>query len=576
MVKEARTLDLNQAKRTVRLALLADFAPQQIIPLLRVLFARRGFALEVYEAGYDTIDLEVHDPNSGLYAFEPQFVAILMSSQKLKSRLYGSPSRDQFAHETISRITGLWTTFRQYSKATIIQSNFVIPSERAFGNLELKVPNSIGAIFNEINYRITTESRSFNNVLLCDVDFVAAEVGRAVWFDERLWSMAKTFCRLEHLPRFAKNLTDIVTAAQGAIVKCVVLDLDNTLWGGVIGDDGVDGILLGDYDEGESFVYFQKFILELKRRGIILAVVSKNEHSNAIIPFRDHASMVLKETDIAVFVANWDNKADNIKLVQQTLNIGLDSMVFLDDNAFERNIVREFLPDVIVPEMPEDPAGYIRALADLNLFETSSFSEADAKRADQYREEAQRELTKHAFVNVNDYLASLGMTILLERFKKTRLPRIAQLIQRSNQFNLCTSRYGEAACEELMNDVNALPFTISLSDKFGDYGLISVIVLKINGSVGEIDEYLMSCRVLQRGVEFMAMNQIFEFARARGIERIVGRYIRTAKNDMVKDFYAGFGFQKKSQGENGDSQWELEVSAYQPRQTFFTNSTIEL
>ena len=264
-------------------------------------------------------------------------------------------------------------------------------------------------------------------------------------------------------------------------MKCVVLDLDNTLWGGVIGDDGLEGIALGEFDEGEAFVGFQKFIRELKRRGIILAVVSKNEHANAVLPFREHPHMALKEEDISVFVANWDNKADNIRLIQKTLNIGFDSLVFLDDNPFERNIVREFLPEVVVPELPEDPSLYLQSLADLNLFETASFSEADLQRADQYREEAQRELTKTHFTNINDYLTSLGMEIRLERFNAFNLPRIAQLIQRSNQFNLMTRRYGEAACEAMMKDPSVAPLTLRLADKFGDYGLISVVILKHAG-----------------------------------------------------------------------------------------------
>jgi FkbH-like protein len=366
-----------------------------------------------------------------------------------------------------------------------------------------------------------------------------------------------------------------MVAAQGAIVKCVVLDLDNTLWGGVIGDDGLEGIQLGEYDEGEAFVIFQKFVLELKRRGIILAVVSKNEYENAVLPFRKHQNMVLEESDIAVFIANWGNKADNIKLIQRTLNIGFDSMVFLDDNAFERNIVREYLPEVIVPELPDDPADFIRMLADLNLFEASSFSEADARRVDHYRVEAQRELTRQSYINVNEYLASLQMTVSLHRFEKSRLGRIAQLVQRSNQFNLCTRRYSESACEQLMNEQDALPFSISLADKFGDYGLIAVIVLKIEGQAVLIDEYLMSCRVLQRGVEYLAMNHIFAYARSKQLTKVVGRYIRSAKNDMVKDFYADFGFARSAEDASG-STWELAVTDYQPKETFFAAATVEL
>ena len=516
--KEAKGLKISSAAKVIRIALLADCATQHLATIMRAIAARNGVQAELYEGNYDGVDLEILDPNSALYAFAPQYVVILLSSEKLKARLYASGDRRTFADETVGRLENLWGAFRAHSQATIIQSTFVLPSERAFGNYELKVADSVGSIFTEINYRLAVKARETKNVLLNDVDFLAAAIGRAQWLDARMWNMAKTPCRLEHVPLLGQSLLDTMFAASGLIVKCVVLDLDNTLWGGVIGDDGLEGIALGEFDEGEAFVGFQKFIRELKRRGIILAVVSKNEHANAVLPFREHPHMALKEDDISVFVANWDNKADNIRLIQKTLNIGFDSLVFLDDNPFERNIVREFLPEVVVPELPEDPSLYLQSLADLNLFETASFSEADLQRADQYREEAQRELTKTHFTDINDYLTSLAMEIRLERFNAFNLPRIAQLIQRSNQFNLMTRRYGEAACEAMMKDPSLAPLTLRLADKFGDYGLISVVILKHAGEDLEIDEYLMSCRVLQRGVESFTTQQHLFLRRAAGRE----------------------------------------------------------
>ena len=576
LAKEAKGLKTSEAAKVIRIALLADCATQHLATIMRAIAARNNVRAELYEGNYDGVDLEILDPNSELYAFNPQYVVVLLSSEKLKARLYASNDRRSFADETVGRLENLWSTFRAHSQATLIQSTFVLPSERAFGNYELKVAESVGSIFTEINYRLAVRAREAKNVLLNDVDFLAASVGRTQWFDARMWNMAKTPCRLEHLPLLAQSLLDTVFAASGIITKCVVLDLDNTLWGGVIGDDGLEGIALGEFDEGEAFVAFQSFIRELKRRGIILAVVSKNEHANAVLPFREHPHMALREEDISVFVANWDNKADNIRLVQKTLNIGFDSLVFLDDNPFERDIVRQFLPEVVVPDLPEDPSLYLQTLAGLNLFETASFSEADLQRADQYREEAQRELTKTHFTNINDYLVSLGMEIRLERFNAFNLPRIAQLSQRSNQFNLMTRRYGEAACEAMMADPSVAPFTVRLTDKFGDYGLISIVILKDSGGDVEIDEYLMSCRVLQRGVESFTMNNIFSHAARLGAKRVVGHYLPTKKNDMVKGFFKSFGFEKVADGDGGASQWALAVDAYEPRETFMTPIVNEL
>lgn len=388
--------------------------------------------------------------------------------------------------------------------------------------------------------------------------------------------MAKLPCRLDHLPRLAQSLLDTVLAASGYFAKCVVLDLDNTLWGGVIGDDGVEGIILGEMDEGEAFVALQRFILELKHRGIILAVVSKNDHANALLPFQSHPFMIIKEDDVAVFIANWDNKVDNIRLVQKTLNIVFDSLVFLDDNPFERNIVRQYLPEVIVPELPDDPSLYIESIARQNLFETASFSAADRERSSQYREEAQRELIKSQFTNIEDYLISLKMEIKLERFNSFNLPRIAQLAQRSNQFNLLTRRYSETACAAMMTEEKVAPFTLKLADKFGDYGLISVIILKMVDDDLEIDEYLMSCRVLKRGVEDFALNNIVDYARRVGAKRVVGRYAPTAKNAMVKDFYRNFGFELVMENPDGTSEWAMDVDRFERRKYFMTSVVNDL
>ncbi len=395
-------------------------------------------------------------------------------------------------------------------------------------------------------------------------------MGLRSWFDEKLWVLSKSLCALDHIPAVAQSVVDIALSSRGAGVKCVVLDLDNTVWGGVVGDDGLDGIRVGHLGDGEAFTALQRFALELSRRGILLAVCSKNEHANAIEPFRAHADMVLREKDITMFVANWDDKAKNIARIKETLNIGYDSMVFLDDNPFERNLVRELLPEVIVPELPEDPAEYLKAIGELNLFETTSYSDLDRDRVDLYKKAAQREEVRREFASVDDYLRSLEMEIDVRRFATRDLPRIAQLIQRSNQFNLATRRFTEAQCASLMDDESSLPISVSLRDRFGDYGLISVVVVR-GGASGApsvfIDEYLMSCRVLQRGVEHFVMNHIFEWARARGAERVEGVYVPTKKNAMVADFYEKFGFTAIERGERGEVRWGLAVAEYVPRAT---------
>jgi len=581
LVNEARHLSSSRIDSTspgsnIRIALLADFSTQHLFPLLRALLARHGMNGEFYEAEYDVIDTEILNPASGLYAFAPTYIVILVATEKLKSRLYAAADRADFAAQTLARFTRLWDAVKQHSRATIIQGNYVLPAERAFGHYEQKTAESVGAVISEINFLLARQARAESHVLLCDVDHIAAEAGRANFRDETLWTLAKGFCRLDHLPRLAAAIVDIARAASGKFTKCVVLDLDNTLWGGVIGDDGLAGIALGDFDEGEAFVAFQHFIKELKRRGIILAVVSKNDEANALLPFREHPRMVLKEDDIAVFIANWQNKADNIRAIQKILNIGFDSMVFLDDNPMERDLVRQFLPEVTVPDLPEDPAQYLRALAGLNLFETASHSAADRERAGQYREEARREQAKQIYQDIGDYLRSLEMKIKIERFSPFNLPRIAQLIQRSNQFNLTTRRHNQAACEAMMNDARCSAFSVSLEDKFGDYGLISVVILRHLGQDIDIETYLMSCRVLQRGVEQFVMNAIFALARRVGADRVTASYIKTAKNGMVENFYPDFGFERVDATADGGVRYALDCEAYQTRTTFITPSVVEI
>lgn len=572
LVRQAKRLDTSACTRTVRVALLGDFATQQLATILPVVFAARGVRVELHEAEYDTIELEVFNPESPLYAFDPQIIVLVNATQRLRERYYQfGADKAGFVDATLQGLARVWDAIEARTSATILQSNFVLPQERLFGNYDHKVPESLYAAVQAINVGIAHSAQSRINLLVNDLEAVASDIGRRHWYDDRLWVLAKSLCALDHLPAVAQNIAQICDSRLGAGIKCIVLDLDETLWGGVIGDDGVDGIRLGHAGDGEAFWSFQCYLRELNRRGILLAVCSKNQHDNAIRPFREHPEMVLKEQDIAVFVANWNNKADNIRHIRETLNIGLDSMVFFDDNPFERNLVRELLPGITVPELPEDPSNYVRYIASLNLFETATYTELDRKRTEIYRQAAHRETERAQYSSIDDYLQSMEMKAVLARFDPPHLPRIAQLIQRSNQFNLTTRRHSEAECAEMMRDTEHFaPLWISLSDKHGDHGLILIAIVALRPDEVEIDTFLMSCRVLQRGVEQLAMNAIFDLARARGAKRVLGRFLPTAKNAMVRGFYAGFGFRAVEQAEDGSSLWEMTPSDYVPRTTRIT------
>jgi FkbH-like protein len=573
LTKQAKRLDRSKCTSKLKVAVLADFATQQLATVLDVLFVRAGIDAQLHVADFGTIDQQVLDPASALYTFKPDVVLLLQCTQSLRERYFESRGdRATLGAQLAAEASARWSALARHSKATVVQSLYALPTERPFGNYDTRVAESLSSIVRQANHDLIGAARAATGVLLLDVEALASWVGRAAFFDEKLWALAKAPCALDHLPALAQACVDVAASVRGKVIKCVVLDLDNTLWGGVIGDDGVDGIALGHAGDGEPFHRFQLYLRELKRRGLVLAVCSKNEEDAARKPFREHPEMVLKETDIAVFVANWNTKVDNIRTIREVLNIGFDSMVFVDDNPFERNMVREYLPDVIVPELPEDPADYVRALSELNLFETSAFTDEDRERSDQYREESQRKLHEKSFTDVESYLRSLEMKVAIRRFDEPSLPRIAQLIQRSNQFNLTTRRHGPAECEALMRDPKTLPIYVRLADRFGDYGLISVVAMKLEGERrAHIDTWLMSCRVLSRGVEEHTMNHVVAHARSQGVEVLVGEYLPSSKNKMVKDFFGRFGFSKTKEEADGRATWVLEVGAYQPKQTFLTD-----
>ena len=370
---------------------------------------------------------------------------------------------------------------------------------------------------------------------------------------------------IEVLPFIASKTIDIIKAINGKLKKCVILDLDNTTWGGIIGDDGLENIQVGSLGIGKAFSEFQYWIKKLKNRGIIVAVCSKNTESIAKEPFESHPDMVLHLEDIALFIANWENKVDNIHKIQNILNIGFDSIVFLDDNPFERNIVRENIPEICVPELPDDPAEYLEYLYKLNLFETISLSKEDSERTKQYQIEGKRAISQQKFTNEDDFLKSLDMVSLVEPFNKFNVPRIAQLSQRSNQFNLRTIRYTELDIENLCTSANHFTYSFTLDDRFGNNGMICVIILqKKNDNTLFIDTWFMSCRVLKRGMENFTLNTISTFAKENGYDFLKGEYIQTAKNEMVQKHYKMLGFTES----NG--YWLLNINEYQKRNCYIT------
>jgi FkbH-like protein len=451
------------------------------------------------------------------------------------------------------------------SNALCILQTFAPPSETLFGSLDCALPGTQRSTIDAINRDLACFALDSADVLL-DVAGIAQTVGIANWHNPQLWNIAKFAFSDEFVPLYADHVARIVAAIRGKSRKVVILDLDNTVWGGVIGDDGLEGIKVAQGDAtGEAHLAVQRLALDLRQRGIVLAVSSKNNDEIARAPFEQHPEMLLKLDHIAVFQANWNDKATNIQAIAEELSLGLDAMVFLDDNPVERGLVRKLLPQVAVPELPEDPACYARTLAAAGYFEAVAFAAEDLKRAGFYQDNAKRASLRKQVGGVDAYLASLDMTITFQSFDATGRARIAQLINKSNQYNLTTRRYTEPEVTALENDPEVFTLQVRLADIFGDNGMISVVICRTaDDGVWDIDTWLMSCRVLGRKVEHMVLRKILEHARAAGVHKLVGTYRPTDRNKLVVDHYGRLGFSKVDEKETGLTVWELLVENANP------------
>jgi FkbH-like protein len=547
-----------------RLALLGDSATQFLARSIRAYGFEENVCFDVFEAEFDQLNQQIFDSNSELYHSNPDYIVLYLSAEKLWADFAATEGKAKadFADGVLEQIRNWWQTITRFSGARIIQLNFVEFNDNVFGHFGIKSRSAFIYQIKKLNFGLMTLAQENKNVFLADVGGLSSQIGYANSHDPRLYATSKVAFALDFLPMVAKAVTDIVRAISGNIKKCLILDLDNTVWGGVIGDDGPENIQIGELGMGHAFDALQRWAKELKNRGIILAVCSKNDEETAKAPFKSHPDMTLRLEDIAIFVANWDNKADNIKYIQEVLNIGFDSMVFVDDNPFERNLIRERFPAISVPELPEDPSLYVPFLCSLNLFETASFSEEDLQRTEKYLQEAARNDAKKSFTSIDDYLSSLEMIAEVSGFDEFSIPRVAQLTQRSNQFNLRTVRYTEAEIENIGKSKEWIPLSFHLRDKFGDHGLIAVIIMKgVDGATAFIDTWIMSCRVLKRGMEEFTVNQMVKQAGDRGIRRLVGEYLPTPKNKMVRDLYSQMGFTDR------DGKWELDLEQFKDFKT---------
>ena len=559
----------------VRLAILASSTVDHLSPAIRVAGLRRKLLIDVHSGAYGQYRQDLLDPDSALHRFAPQAALFSLTAREAIAGVALTASAaevDGAIGRFVSELRSLWRKAREIGGAAVIQQTFLDVSEPLFGGYDRMVPGAPATVVARLNDQVC-EAAGRDGVLVLDIARASQRDGIDAWFDVGRWLQGKLEIAPQAAPLYGDLAARILGAQRGLSKKCLVLDLDNTLWGGVIGDDGLDGIVLGEGSAaGEAHLALQHYAKQLKERGVVLAVCSKNDAKIAEAAFRDHPEMVLRRSDFAAFQANWDDKAQNLKAIAARLNIGIDSLVFVDDNPIERARVRQSLPMVAVPELPEDPAHYVRCLAEAGYFEAIAFTAEDRDRAQSYAANAEREALLGSAESMEDFLRGLAMTAVYGPFTAVDHARVVQLINKTNQFNTTTRRYAGDEIARIMEEPDAVTLQFRLLDRVGDNGLVSTMILRPtpdDDEALEIENWVMSCRVFGRELEYEAMNIAVEAAKERGARTLVADYIPTPKNDVISKLYPSLGFTEVDSPTpaNGATRWALDLADYVTRKT---------
>jgi FkbH-like protein len=542
----------------IKIAILGGSTTFNIRNILELFLLRKGIKPVFFESDYNRYYEDAVFGYEKLKAFEPDVAIIHTTSRNIQNFpdledseaiINGKLERELLRYQQI------WDSLRRHCHCAIVQNNFELTRHRGLGNLDFSVPNGKTNFIMRLNLAFAAQSRNISQLYINDINYLAGWLGLAKWHDSRLWHSAKYAMSFDAMPLLAHNIASIVCAIYGKTQKVLVLDLDNTLWGGVIGDDGADGIKIGQETPLAAAYYdIQEYVKYLRKRGVVLSISSKNELTNALKGF-ERADSVLKSNDFQVHKINWAPKPENIAQIAEELNVGLDSLVFIDDNPAEREMVKTQMPLVNVPAMGCHVEDFIDHIDKGGWFEPVNLLSEDLKKNEYYEKNKERDSLRNESANFDEFLKSLKMTAEIDFFSKPYFERIAQLINKTNQFNLTTRRYSIAEVESVATDAGYIALYGKLSDKYGDNGLISVLIGQIQAKSLEIQAWLMSCRVLQRGFENAMMDRLLEECQRRGINRIVGTYLKTNRNAMVQDHYQKMGFLKAKNQGNACIEW---------------------
>lgn len=547
-----------------RIAILGGSTTNEIKLNLELFLLKEGIKPIFYESEYNKY---YEDALFGqeLIDFNPEIIYIhttIKNIEKFPSLTISKEENQDILENEIKKLKSIWKSLFSKFSCVIIQNNFELPQYRLTGNSSVYLDGGNIKFINNINNSLVKATKEYKNLYINDINYLSSLIGLEKWYDNSLWFNYKYALSFEAIPYLSHSIASIIKGIYGKNKKAIAVDLDNTLWGGVIGDDGIAGIKIGkDNPIGEAHIEFQKYLKQLKELGIVLTIASKNDEENAIEGL-EYNNMLLHKNDFLVVKANWEPKPNNILESANEINIGVDSFVFLDDNPVERELVKSQLSGIAVPNIDNKVENFQNIIDRNNYFEFLSVSEEDLQRLKYYEDNQSREKEKLNYTNYQEYLKSLNMLAEIQEAKDIYLERIHQLINKTNQFNLTTKRYTKAEVEKVYNDENSILLYGRLQDKFGDNGLVSIIIGKKEDKILNIPLWIMSCRVLKRDMEKAMLDCLVKISKEKGIEKIVGQFIPSAKNSMVKKHYEELGF-KLVEDKEDLTTWELEISGYE-------------
>jgi FkbH-like protein len=552
--------------KPIKVALLSSFSTEFLHDSLVAFGFAAGLQIDIYQAGFGTFRQELLNPEGALHAAATDVVILAVEADDwtIDAGAGFFDLTDNGLEAASNRfekeLTDLIAAFRAHSNAPLLVHNLALPEWRKLGIFDPKAHNSHGLLLTRMNEALSRVARAMIDVHIVDCAALVNRHGAQNWYDERMRLYARAPIANAMQPHLSREYVKFLAALTGLAKKCLVLDMDNTLWGGVVGEEGVDGIALGPTYPGNAYLEFQRFVLDLYRRGVIIAAASKNNPADVEEVFLRHPFMVLRKEHFADLQIHWEPKSQSLARIAKNLSIGLEHMVFVDDNAAECAEVRGALPMVHVVQLPPRPEGFVRSLQEAGLFETLALSEEDRRRGELYHRRAQAVAARSETMSVEDYYRSLEMELAIAPVNQASLHRTAQLTQKTSQFNVTTFRYSEAHVAGRMPDPNWLQRTVAVKDRFGDHGIVGVLVARTNGGEMDIDTLLLSCRVIGRAIETAMLAYLCDEARARGLPSVKARVIHTAKNMPARDLFERHGFSRVEGAEEGTTLWRLDLA----------------